>query len=198
MLKDILDQKSSTMGYENEIPRPPRSRCYVRLWNRESSILAVMYTRVLDISVWIVEVNEWFFHSPISLNSSQGPPPSFVGRCFFQGCISLSSSQRPPPSSDEGCFFQGSIGLGSSRCYRFWAKHSTAHHLISLVKRRGDPEAEIGFDKLLCLSYGSPKIHSIPFTLHLYILPKTDGDKAWKLLITEDVPTQRSLLSKWL
>lgn len=31
MLKDILDQKSSTMGYENEIPRPPRSRCYVRL-----------------------------------------------------------------------------------------------------------------------------------------------------------------------
>lgn len=63
----------------------------------------------------------------------------------------------------------------------------TAHELVPLVHRPGDPSVGTGLDKTLFLVYGSPKLRYILRTVDYY-LPHSGNNQAQKILITEDVP----------
>jgi hypothetical protein len=70
----------------------------------------------------------------------------------------------------------------------FRTKGLSAHHIVDLVRRQGDPPVRTGMEKLRFLLYGAPTLRYILHQIHHYVLPHTVTGKKNKILITEDVP----------
>ena len=64
----------------------------------------------------------------------------------------------------------------------------SAHHLIFLTRRAGEPSPTTGLTKLQSLCFGSPTLRYILHQLRTYVLPTDFNAPPKKLLITEDVP----------
>lgn len=71
---------------------------------------------------------------------------------------------------------------------QFRAQNVTAHELIPLVRRRGDPDCKTGAEKLKFLTYGSPKLRYILEVINQYSLPLLSSDRPRKILIAEELP----------
>ena len=71
---------------------------------------------------------------------------------------------------------------------QFRLKGLSAHSFLNLVVCPGDEPLDTGREKLAFLCYGSPKLRYIHYQIHTYVLPQSIGEKARKILITEDIP----------
>lgn len=67
-------------------------------------------------------------------------------------------------------------------------KGFNAHHLVTMVKRKGDAETDTGRHKLQFLTFGSPILRFIFHQVRTYVLPQTQARKANKPLLLEDIP----------
>jgi hypothetical protein len=67
-------------------------------------------------------------------------------------------------------------------------KGFTAHNLVPMVKRPGDPETQTGVEYLRFLTFGSPKLRFILYQIHTYVLPASSSGQYQKLMLTEAVP----------
>jgi hypothetical protein len=67
-------------------------------------------------------------------------------------------------------------------------KGFTAHNLVPMVKRQGDPETRTGVEYLRFLTFGSPKLRVILHQIHTYVLPASNSGQYQKLMLTEAVP----------
>lgn len=101
--------------------------------------------------------------------------------------LMIASSSLLLPRLDRSCQAMGINTLVHS-LNQFRAQNVTAHELIPLVRRRGDPDCKTGAEKLKFLTYGSPKLRYILEVINQYSLPLLSSDRPRKILITEELP----------
>lgn len=138
-------------------------------------------------SDFVRAIKEWGGRKNKTVATFGAGPDSFLNITALLRNLMIASSSLLLSRLDRTCQSMGSDTLVHT-LNQFRLQNITAHQLIPLVRRRGDPDCQTGAQKLNFLTYGSPKLRYILEVVNQYSLPLDPSCRPRKLLVTEKLP----------